>query len=289
MKVISDVKLNVVIQKIKELLNGKANTNHTHSVSEVTNLQSTLDAKVPTSRTINGKALTANVTLSASDVGAATSSHNHAASNITSGTLSSDRLPTVPVAKGGTGATTAAAARTNLGITLDNIGAASAEHEHDIADITDLQTNLNNKQDKLNITVKNSGTITLWGHQEGNFMYVNPNGNTIDVKVKTGTSTAVTQETFASPLLCKIEYKSITTPYSRQTYTLYEAFVGKRVVNSLLVGSGYNNSTIHPIVNTNNINRLLPVVTTADNGKLLKVVNGVWTAVSIPNAEEASF
>lgn len=38
--------------------------------------------------------------------GKAASSHNHAASNITSGTLSSDRLPTVPASKGGTGQTT---------------------------------------------------------------------------------------------------------------------------------------------------------------------------------------
>lgn len=30
-------------------------------------------------------------------------------------------------------------------------------------------------------------------------------------------------------------------------------------------------------------------VTEADNGKFLQVVNGVWTAVNIPNAEEASF
>ena len=56
----------------------------------------------------------------------ANSSHNHAASNITSGTLSSDRLPTVPIAKGGTGATTAAAALTNL-------GAAAASHTHNYA------------------------------------------------------------------------------------------------------------------------------------------------------------
>ena len=42
-----------------------------------------------------------------SEVGAAASAHNHSAGNITSGTL--------PVARGGTGATTAAAARTNLG------------------------------------------------------------------------------------------------------------------------------------------------------------------------------
>ena len=38
------------------------------------------------------------------------------ASKITSGTLASARLPTVPVASGGTGATTAAAARTSLGL-----------------------------------------------------------------------------------------------------------------------------------------------------------------------------
>lgn len=66
--------------------------NHTHS------------GYVPTSRTVNSKALSANITLTASDVGAAASdhthdyaasSHNHAASNITSGTLG--------VARGGTG------------------------------------------------------------------------------------------------------------------------------------------------------------------------------------------
>lgn len=41
--------------------------------------------------------------------------HAHPASDVTSGTLSADRLPTVPIAHGGTGATTAAAALTNLG------------------------------------------------------------------------------------------------------------------------------------------------------------------------------
>lgn len=45
----------------------------------------------------------------------ASASHAHAGEDITSGTIDSARLPTVPVAKGGTGATAAGAARTNLG------------------------------------------------------------------------------------------------------------------------------------------------------------------------------
>lgn len=49
----------------------------------------------------------------------ASAQHTHAASDITSGT--------VPVARGGTGATTAEAARTNLGITPGNIGAATTD------------------------------------------------------------------------------------------------------------------------------------------------------------------
>lgn len=45
------------------------------------------------------------------------SSHNHTASNITSGTLAIARIPTITIAKGGTGATTAAGALVNLGLT----------------------------------------------------------------------------------------------------------------------------------------------------------------------------
>lgn len=110
-------------------LSGKAPTSHTHTIAQVTNLQSQLDSKVPVGRLINKKPLSADMTLTPADIGAdaagaatnalnsakqytdtvaagkAAKSHMHDATNITTGTLSQDRLPLVPVAKGGTGKT----------------------------------------------------------------------------------------------------------------------------------------------------------------------------------------
>lgn len=54
--------------------------------------------------------------------------HNHDAGDINAGTLDAQRLPVVPIAKGGTGATTAQQARAN-------IGAAYVSHTHNAADI----------------------------------------------------------------------------------------------------------------------------------------------------------
>lgn len=51
------------------------------------NVQTQLNGKVSTSRKVNNKALSADITLSASDVGAAPATHDQAASTITSGTF----------------------------------------------------------------------------------------------------------------------------------------------------------------------------------------------------------
>ena len=120
--------------------------------------------------TFNGStAKSINITPAA--IGAAVSSHNHSAANITSGTLTVARggtgitanpsmlvnlgstsaasvfaasprpgiTGTLSIAHGGTGATTAAAARTALGITPANIGAATTSHDHTTDDITDFE------------------------------------------------------------------------------------------------------------------------------------------------------
>lgn len=49
-------------------LAGKANTEHIHEIADVTGLQTALNAKVPTTRTVNGKALSANVVIGGGDI-----------------------------------------------------------------------------------------------------------------------------------------------------------------------------------------------------------------------------
>lgn len=74
--------------KLDGIASGANNYTHpsSHPISFITGLQSALDGKaaashthayVPTSRTINGKALSANISLTAADVGAAATSHSH--------------------------------------------------------------------------------------------------------------------------------------------------------------------------------------------------------------------
>lgn len=84
--------------EINSKLSGKANSSHTHTKSQITDFPTSMPASdvyswakqkskpsysagevgaVPTSRTVNGKALSSNISLSAGDVGAAPSSHSH--------------------------------------------------------------------------------------------------------------------------------------------------------------------------------------------------------------------
>lgn len=55
---------------------------HNHIIANIDGLQASIDSKVPSSRTVNGKALTANIILSASDVGARPNTWTPSASDV---------------------------------------------------------------------------------------------------------------------------------------------------------------------------------------------------------------
>ena len=87
------------ISALETVASGKANasdlTSHTGNKSNPHGVTAAQVGAVPTSRTVNGKALSSNITLSASDVGAAASSHSHSISNVTNLQSSLDaKVPT---------------------------------------------------------------------------------------------------------------------------------------------------------------------------------------------------
>lgn len=79
---------------------------HTHAVDDITDFPETMPPSAHTHEVDDITDFPATMPPSA---------HTHNADDINAGTLSTDRLPTVPISKGGTGATSAAEARTNLG------------------------------------------------------------------------------------------------------------------------------------------------------------------------------
>lgn len=138
----------------------------------------------------------------------APTSHNHSASNITSGTL--------PLVRGGTGATTAAGALTNLGITataaelnkMDGVTATTTELNYTDGVTSNIQTQLNNKVGKAgdtmtgSITFNNTGSFhafhklrTIDGDTRGvNFGCGQLGGvGCIAMELRSGTSTTGTQ------------------------------------------------------------------------------------------------
>ena len=194
---------------------GAATSGHTHTHDKITDFDDAVEALIPSSLptanslvvklnggtkegtnmfTFNGStAKSINITPAA--IGAAASSHNHSAANITSGTLAVARggtgltaspsmlvnlgsddaanvftasprpgvTGTLPIANGGTGATSAAAARTALGITPANIGAATTSHNHTTDDITDFEEAVNGLIPSIPSKLPNPQALTFTG------------------------------------------------------------------------------------------------------------------------------
>ena len=123
-------------------------SSHGHAISDITNLQSTLDGKAASS---HSHAI-ANVTgLQSALDGKAASSHSHTVANITN-FPSTMKNPTSIVIKlnGGTSEGTSqftydGSTAKSINITPSGIGAAAASHSHSIANVTGLQDALDGK------------------------------------------------------------------------------------------------------------------------------------------------
>lgn len=147
----TETEIDNMVTTLESSISGKANTSHTHTIANVTSLQASLDAKVPTSRTVNGKALTTNITLSASDVGADASGSASAALASAKSYANSIKNELL------NGAGTAYDTLKELGDLIDDntdaisaletiaSGKANATHTHAISDITSLQAALDGK------------------------------------------------------------------------------------------------------------------------------------------------
>lgn len=83
---------------LQNSLDSKALKSHSHAIANVTNLQNTLDGKSNTGHTHDDRYYT-ETEINTKLATKSDTSHKHAASDITSGTLSADRLPSIPVSK----------------------------------------------------------------------------------------------------------------------------------------------------------------------------------------------
>ena len=136
----------------KDSLDAKANTGHTHTISNVTNLQTTLDGKASSTHTHTISDVT---NLQTTLDGKASSSHSHSISDVTN--LQSSLNAKANSSDLGTVATS------NSYEDLDDIPSSftPASHTHAISDVTNLQTNLNGKINTSNIA--NNLTTTTSG------------------------------------------------------------------------------------------------------------------------------
>ncbi len=64
---------------------------------------------------------------------------------------------------------------------------------------------------------------------------------------------------------------------------------GSQIQYSVNLYYNINNGNIEQILLTEISDRTLPTVTTADNGKFLRVVNGAWAAATVDNANGGAF
>jgi hypothetical protein len=171
------VEIDSIVEQVKQDLTpediGAASEDHSHDISEINNLQTIL----------NGKAA---------------SGHTHQISNISGLETRLQRIENGSSGGGGEGGTMInytvngeiSDENGNFQVDIETIGAAPAEHTHDISQITNLQQTLNNKSNTdhthdmvTGINVNNTvmrGEVKLVG---GNNVDIQQNGNDLTIGI----------------------------------------------------------------------------------------------------------
>lgn len=150
-KYISFSNLSSFFNKLKNLfatkdeMSTKSDKTHTHSISDVTNLQSTLNGKASTSHGTHVAYSSTNPTMDGTaSVGSAStvarSDHKHPTDTSRAAQTSLDSLEEVVSGKANIGHTHTIANISNLQVALD--GKAASGHTHSIANVSGLQSAL---------------------------------------------------------------------------------------------------------------------------------------------------
>ena len=154
---------------VNSALNGKANSSHNHSISNITNLQLTLENKSPIGHTHDDRYYT-ETEMDSKLNGKANSSHTHSISNITNLQSALDN-------KSATGHThdDRYYTETEIDTKLDN--KANSTHTHNISDVTGLSTSLDGKMsnDYSESTIESN----FFAHKIGNIVIVTWWGGTL--------------------------------------------------------------------------------------------------------------
>ena len=124
---------------VNSALNGKANSSHSHSISNITNLQSALDSKSATGHNHDERYYT-ETEMNTKLNGKANSSHSHSISNITN-------LQSALDSKSATGHNHDERYYTETEMNTKLNGKANSSHSHSISNITNLQSALDSKSD----------------------------------------------------------------------------------------------------------------------------------------------
>lgn len=185
---------------------------------------------------------------------------------------------TLPVANGGTGQTTAKNAANAFMNALDTGSSTPVDADYYISQYVGGGTSTT--------TYHRRPMSALWTYISGKISSVL--GLTASTYGGTATTaTNVSTQGAASNSTARHVWFSDSTTETKRAHSDNLKYTPSTNTISANISGSVNGHTVNSDVPSNAI--WLPAVTTSDNGKVLRVVSGAWSAVSLPSASGVSF